>query len=114
MSKMMAVAFPIVPGKFEQWKEFIHRINHDNKDEFRNARKSAGVRERTYLQTLPDSHLVIVTLEGEDPMGAFQKMMSQTDDFTRWFISQASEVHGFDLGGQQPGPMPELVADSEG
>ena len=37
---------------------------------------------------------VIVTLEGEDPQGAFARFGSGSDEFTRWFLQQVKELHG--------------------
>jgi hypothetical protein len=57
--------------------------------------------------------MVIVTLEGDDPAGAFQKVIEQDDEFTRWFNEQAKSVHGIDMTQPLPGPLPEQVLDSE-
>lgn len=110
---MMAVVFPIVPGKSEQWRSFISDLNGSRRDEFVASRRAAGVHERTYLQSTPMGDLVIVTLEGDDPMASFGQMLAADDDFSRWFGAQATEAHGFDPSQLPAGPPSELVADSE-
>jgi len=55
---------------------------------------------------------VIVTLEGDDPAGAFAKFGQGTDPFTQWFKAQVMEIHGMDLGKPPPGPLPTLMVDS--
>jgi hypothetical protein len=57
--------------------------------------------------------LVIVTLEGEDPLASFARMASKDDEFTRWFIANANEAHDMDLSQPMPGAPSTLVIDSE-
>lgn len=58
--------------------------------------------------------LVIVTLEGDDPLASFATMISKDDEFTRWFIENANAAHGMDLSQPMPGSPSTLVIDSEG
>jgi hypothetical protein len=108
-----AVAFPILPGKTAEWREFIAQLNGPRQDEFNESRRRAGVRERTFFQSTPMGDLVIVTLEGDDPSAAFGQMLSSTDEFTTWFIAQAKAFHGVDLLMPMPGSPSELVADTD-
>jgi len=57
--------------------------------------------------------MVIVTLEGDNPGEAFAKFGQATDDFTNWFVDEVKVIHNFDLRMPPPGPLPELVIDSE-
>ena len=52
---------------------------------------------------------VIVTLEGDDPAGAFKKFGQGEDAFTKWFVAQVKDIHGVDVTAPLPGPMPTLV-----
>jgi len=113
MSQMIAMAIPIIPEKSEQWKEFVHKLNNEYRDEFRNSRNGVGLHERTFFQHLPNMDIVIVTLEGEDPMGGFQKIFRKDDEYTNWFVNQVKNVHGVDLRQPLPGPPPELIADTK-
>jgi hypothetical protein len=110
---LMAVAFPIAPGKTEDWKRFIAELNGPRRADFVASRKGIGARERTFLQPTPMGDLVVVTLEGDDPAQSFGKFVSSKDPFTMWFLEQVKAVHGVDLT-QPEGPMPELVVDSAG
>jgi len=111
---LMAVAFPIAPGKTDEWKRFIAELNGARRADFVASRKAIGARERTFLQPTPMGDLVVVTLEGDNPGQAFGKFVSSTDPFTLWFLKQVKEVHGIDLTQAASGPMPELVIDSAG
>ena len=112
---LMAVAFPILPGKTAEWRTWMEELNASpRREEFNDSRRRAGVHERTFLQSTPMGDLVIVTLEGDDPGRAFGKIMSADDDFTRWFNERAHEIHGVDLTVRPAGPPSELVVDTEG
>ena len=110
---MMAVAFPILPGKTDEWRTWMSELNTSRRAEFVESRRRAGVRERTFLQPTPMGDLVIVTLEGDDPGRAFGQMMGADDAFTTWFIERAKAVHGVDVSAPTTGGHPsELVVDS--
>lgn len=113
MSKLFAIAIPILPGKTEQTKKFTNELKTRYKKEFSESRKRLGVQERTFLQKGPNGDMVIVTLEGENPQQAFTKFAAGNDEFTKWFISQVKELHGIDLSNPPAGAMPELIYESE-
>ena len=112
MAKLMAMCAPILPGREAAHKQFMNEAMTTWKNEFDASRKKHGVHERTFLQETPHGSLVIVTLEGENPEMAFQQMFAEQDEFTNWFVEQVKANHGFDLRQPPPGPMPELIADS--
>jgi hypothetical protein len=109
---VVAVAIPIVPGKTDEWRTFVDELNGPRRAEFVESRQRAGVQERTFLQQTPMGDLVIVTLDGDDPMTAYMEMMSATDEFTTWFIERATALHGIDLSTMRSAPPPELVIDT--
>jgi hypothetical protein len=110
---LIAVAFPVAPGQSEKWHAWMKELDGARRDEFVASRASAGVRERTFLQATPMGELVIVTLEGEDPMASFAQMMSADDEFTRWFLANANEAHGVDLSQPMPEAPSKLILDTE-
>jgi hypothetical protein len=111
---MMAVAFPILPGKTDEWRAWMAELNGPRRAEFVASRSNAGVHERTFLQTTPMGDMVIVTLEGDDPGRSFGQMMAATDPFTTWFLSIAKAVHGIDLTVPMPGGPPSRVVVDTG
>jgi hypothetical protein len=110
---MMAVAFPILPGKTAEWRSWMEEVNGPRRAEFDASRKAAGVHERTFLQQTPMGDLVLVTLEGDDPGRAFGKMMSADDEFTKWFTERAHAIHGVDLTLPPTKAPSELVVDTD-
>ena len=113
MSKLLAIAIPVLPGKEEDLKKFVSDINGRWREDFVSSRKKLGVRERTFFQQSPNGQVVIVTLEGEDPAAAFKNFSEGNDEFTKWFVNHVKDVHGVDLTQPLPGPLPELKVDSE-
>ncbi len=111
---LMAVAFPILPGKTGEWRTWMEELNSTHREDFVASRRAAGVHERTFLQSTPQGELLIVTLEGDDPAAAIAAFGAGQDEFTRWFIQQVKETHGLDLTQPLPGPLPEPIVDSEG
>jgi hypothetical protein len=109
---LLAVAFPIVPGKSAEWHAFIEELNGPRHQEFADARRRAGVRERTYLQATPMGDLVIVTLEGDDPARSFGQLMAAKDAFTTWFLERVKAIHGVDLSVPMTEAPSKLVLDS--
>lgn len=110
---LMAVAFPILPGKTDEWRAWMEEVNGAHREAFRESRRREGVHERTFLQSTPMGDLVIVTLEGDDPGRAFGKMMSADDEFTRWFTKRAHEIHGVDLTVRPTESPSTLIVDTE-
>jgi hypothetical protein len=109
---LQAVAFPIAPGKTEEWRKFIGELNGARHADYVASRKGMGVRERAFLQATPMGDLVIVTLEGDSPGEAFGTFVTSSDPFARWFVETVNEIHGIDIAQASAGPMPELVVDS--
>lgn len=110
---LFAVAFPVAPGQSEKWHAWVDELRGARRDEFVASRRAVGVRERTFLQTTPVGELVVVTLEGDDPLASFAQMVSADDDFTKWFIAHANEAHGVDLSQPMPEAPSTLILDTE-
>jgi hypothetical protein len=110
---LMAVEFPILPGKTADWRDFIAELNGPRQKDFSDSRRRAGVHERTFLQAGPKGDMVIVTLEGDDPRRAFAQMMGARDPFTTWFLGRVKTIHGVDLATPMTGSPSELVVDSD-
>lgn len=112
MSRLLAMAIPVLQGQEQEWQKFAHDLNVTYHEEFQASRRKLGVRERVFLQQTPMGEMVIVTLEGEEPETAFQNFASGNDAFTKWFLESVKKLHGFDLSAPPPAPLPELVIDS--
>ena len=109
---LLAIAIPIPANKIDQWKTFTKALMTTKKADFTASRKRLGVHERTFLQHTPHGDMVVVTLEGANPQKAFAEFGAGTDPFTQWFKQQVMEIHGMDLSAPPPGPLPEMIVDS--
>ena len=112
MSRLIAMAFPVLQGKEQEMQEFATNLKGDHYEEFQASRRQLGVRETTFLQQTPMGQLVIVTLEGEDPEKAFADFAKENNAFTKWFMENVKRINGLDLQAPFPGPMPTLIVDS--
>ena len=110
---LIAMAFPILPGKTEEWRSFVGELNGPRNAEYVDSRRRAGVHERAFLQQTPMGDLVILTLEGDDPARSFGQLASATDPFTTWFLERTKALHGVDISAPTTGSPSELVADSD-
>ena len=108
---LLAFPLPILPGKTQEWRDFIEEVNGPRYEEFTASRRAAGVHERTFLQQTPMGDLVIVTVEGDDPARSFAQLMTGTDEFSTWFGEHAMAVHAH-FTAPPVGPPSDLVADS--
>ena len=106
---LIAIALPILPGKIDIWKtKVLERMLGDNKKDADAIRNAAGVRERLYLQKVPDGHIVILTFEGINPEAGYSQMIRNSPPE---FAEAVLEIHGLDVNATQL-PSPKLVYNS--
>ena len=110
---IFAIAVPVLANKASHLQALIGQLSGAKKADFAASRKKLGLRERAFLQHTPQGDLIIVTLEGNDPAGAFVKFGQGTDPFTQSFKAQVKDIHGIDLDAP-PGQLPTPLADSGG
>jgi len=108
----LASAFPILPGKAQQWKQFSQEMAGPRRSEYEASRKRLGVtREVAYLQQTPQGDLAVVYIEARDISRVFEGFGRSQEPFDIWFRQQAKEIHGLDLSQPLPGPLPEAIVD---
>ena len=108
----LASAFPILPGKTEQWKHVSREIAGPRLGEYEASRKRMGVtREVAYLQQTPQGDMAIVYIEAQDIPRVFEGLGMSQEPFDAWFREQTKEIHGVDLSQPLPGPLPEAIVD---
>lgn len=110
---LMAMVLPLVPGQRTRWDAWIKALQGPRRTEYVASRREAGVRERTFLQVTPVGDLVIVTLEGDEPMASFVRLLGKDDEFTKWFVENASAAHGLDLSQPMREAPSTLLLDSD-
>lgn len=111
----LACAFPILPGKTEQWQQFSQQMAGPRHSEYLASRKRLGItREVAYLQQTPHGDLAVVYFEAQDIGRVFEGFATSQEPFDVWFREQALEIHGLDLSQPMPGPLPEAIVDWRG
>ncbi|HLH22628.1 MAG TPA: DUF6176 family protein [Chloroflexota bacterium] len=104
----IAVAFPVLPGKSEDGRRFAQEATERQRETSESFRRMGITRESWYLQSTPQGDLVIVYMEADDPLKAFQAWAASTDPYDQWFKQRAASVCGIDFN--QPLPaLPEQV-----
>lgn len=111
MTKLIAMAVPILQGQTERWHNFINILNTEKLEEYKASRERLGVHERVYFQHIPQGDFAIVTLEGNDPQASFARFGEGNDSFTQWFVNEVKTIHGLDLTSPPQGIIPEQLSD---
>ena len=110
---LLAAAFPISPGKTDQFRRFMTELNGPRRADYETWAQRFDAHWQVFLQQTPQGDLVLVTAEGANPAQSFQQLGTATDAFTQWFVQQVQDIRGVDLRQPLPGPLPELVLDSQ-
>lgn len=101
-----AIAFPILPGKLDQAKQFAAAVKSRSEEFSRSVAGQELTREDWYLQSTPQGDMIIVVMEGEDPLRTMHSWAESRDPFDIWFKNQAGEISGIDFNQPVPG-LPE-------
>ena len=108
----IASAFPILPGKREQWKRFSQEMAGPHHSEYKASRSRLGItREVAYFQQTPQGDLAIVYIEAKNIARVFEGLGSSQEPFDVWFREQVKQIHGVDFSEPLPGPLPEAIVD---
>ena|SRR5438552_13561546 len=105
-------AFPILPGKLEEWTQFCQDMAGSRLNEYEASRKHLGItREVSYLQQTPMGALAVVYIEAEDIPGMLMALGVSQDPFDVWFRERTKEIHGIDFTEPPQAPLPEAIVD---
>lgn len=108
----LASAFPILPGKLEQWTHFSQELVGPRHAEYVASRKRLGItREVAYHQQTPMGDLSVVYLEAQDIQAVLQGFGTSQEPFDVWFRQQVLEINGLDFTQPPAGPLPEAIVD---
>jgi hypothetical protein len=107
-----ASAFPLLPGKTEQFKRFNQEMAGPHRSEFEASLQRQGVtREVVSLQQTPQGDMGIVYFEAPDIPHVFETLARSQEPFDVWFREQAKDITGVDFSQPLPGSPPEVVID---
>lgn len=107
-----ASAFPMLPGKTEQWKHFCQQMAGPRRSEYEASNQRLGItRAVVSLQQTPQGDMAVVYLEAQDIPRVFEGYRSSQELYDVWFREQIKDIHGVDFSQPLPGPLPEVVIE---
>lgn len=109
----LAFAAPLQPGKTDAARAFAHEAYVTRRAELNESRSATGLtREMVFLNQTPAGDLVVVYLEGRDPVDANRQFAESNSAFDRWFKDRCKEIFPPFVDFDQPVPPNEEVFSS--
>lgn len=107
---MGAFAAPLAAENLDGWRAWIDELNGSRRTEFDDMNARHDVTDhRAYLQPMPDGkYFVVVVIDGPGGDSFMESAASSDNEFDKWFLGKAAEMHGFDLSAGLP-PAPERI-----
>jgi hypothetical protein len=106
----MAFAAPLQPGKTDAARAFAREAYVTRSPEMGESRSSKGLtREAVFLNQTPAGDLVVVYLEGADPVDANRQFAASNSTFDRWFKDQCKVIFPAFVNFDEPVPANEEV-----
>jgi hypothetical protein len=103
-----AVVVPLRPGKYDQAKQYAQEAYVERLVEMTESRLAKRlVREEVFLQRTPVRDLLIIYLEGADPVQANRDFAASTTPFDRWCKDSIKTVFPPHVDFNQPAPANE-------
>lgn len=112
-AKGFAFAAPLQPGKTDAAREFAREAYSTRQAEMADSRSSKGLtREQVFLNQTPAGDVVVVYLEGADPVEGNRQFAASNTPFDRWFKDACKEIFPGFINFDQPVPANEEVFTS--
>jgi hypothetical protein len=108
----LGFAAPALPGKTEAGRAWAREAFQARRDELTESRRALRqTREEVFLNTTPEGDVVVVYLEGEDPVRANRGFAASDAPYDRWFKDSLRELFPPFIDFDQPVPANETVWD---
>jgi hypothetical protein len=108
-----AFAAPLQPGQAEAARQFAREAYTTRQAEMTESRAAKGlVREAVFLNQTPAGEVVVVYLEGADPVDANRQFAASTTPFDRWFKDRCKAIFPPFIDFDQPVPPNEEIFSS--
>jgi hypothetical protein len=112
-AKGLAFAAPLQPAKTEATRQFAREAYVTRQAEMTESRTSKGlIRESVFLNRTPAGDVVVVYLEGKDPVEGNRQFAASNSPFDRWFKDRCKEVFATFINFDQPVPHNEEIFTS--
>lgn len=105
-------AIPVLPGKKEAFKQFLHEAWVTRRKEWNRTEKRLGVtKEGWFLQESPQGDMAIIYMEAKNMEKVFRGIAESKDEYDVWLTMKVKEYTGVDFSQPPPGAPPtQLVA----
>ncbi len=108
-----AFAAPLQPGKTEAARQFAHEAYVTRREELADSRRGQGlIREEVFLNQTTMGDLVVVYLEGQDPVEGNRRFAASNSHFDRWFKDRCKDIFPEFIDFNQPVPANEELLSS--
>jgi hypothetical protein len=109
----LAFAAPLQPGKTDVARQFAREAYTTRQAEMAESRAAKGLtREQVFVNQTPAGDVVVVYLEGADPVEGNRQFAASNTLFDRWFKDQCKEIFPEFVNFDQPVPANEEVFSS--
>jgi hypothetical protein len=108
---MFAMAVPLMPGKVEAWKAWVHECQGPLHEEFENFNERMELTlYQAWLMKSPEPQIVVV-IDGPGAKNFLRKLASAREPFAKWFRSRITEFHGIDFSKLDALPPSKIFMD---
>ncbi len=108
----LAMSLPVLPGRTGELRRFVQDLVERRGNDFAESERQLGItRESWHLQPIPSGEIVIVYVEGDNPLRALGQFVASQSPFDRWFKEQVLAFSGIDLNQPPAGPPSEVLFD---
>jgi hypothetical protein len=109
----LAFAAPLQPGMTDAARKFAQEAYATRKAEMTESRSSKGLtREMVFLNQTPMGDIVVVYVEGTDPVDGNRQFAASQSPFDRWFKDRCKEIFPPFVNFDDPVPSNEELFDS--
>lgn len=96
---------PLLPGKTEEGRAFAKEAFNNRRDEHTAARRKIGItHESVFVNQTPMGDLVVVYLEGDDPVESNRKFAASQDAYDVWFKDECKKIFPPEIDFNEPVP----------
>jgi hypothetical protein len=111
--KGFAFAAPLQPGTADAARQFAQEAYTTRQAEMAESRAAKGLtREEIFLNQTPAGDMVVIYLEGADPVDGNRQFAASNTPFDRWFKDRCKEIFPAFINFDQPVPTNEEVFSS--
>jgi hypothetical protein len=109
-SKGFAFTAPLTPGKTDEGRAFAREAYVARKAEMTESRLAQGlVREEVFINQTPAGDMIVVYLEGEDPVAANRRFAASSTAYDQWFKTRCKDIFPDFIDFNQPVPANEEI-----